>query len=197
MVLVLGSSGLYDLGPLGCFMQNNLIDEWRKHFVLHDKMLQIDSPILTPEIVLKASGHVEKFSDLMVKDTKTNETFRVDHLLTAQIEKLLKKNKKNVTLSSELNEVSKKIQSGLLNNPAEIDSIIVKYDIKSPNANELSKSAPFNLMFQTQLGLRADNKRFFSFWSIMWMFVLKIGTLIFISLKLPETRNGAGHIREL
>lgn len=44
-------------------------------------MLEVECPSVTPEPVLKASGHVDRFNDLMVKDVKTNECFRADHLL--------------------------------------------------------------------------------------------------------------------
>ena len=38
---------------------------------------------------LRASGHAERFSDLMVKDMSTGECFRADHLLEEHLEKLL------------------------------------------------------------------------------------------------------------
>ena len=38
--------------------------------------LQVDCTVLTPEPVLAASGHVERFADLMVKDLKNGECFR-------------------------------------------------------------------------------------------------------------------------
>lgn len=36
---------------------------------------------MTPYPVLKASGHVDRFIDLMVKDVKTHACYRADHLL--------------------------------------------------------------------------------------------------------------------
>ena len=53
MLHVTGVAGLYDFGPLGCAMKANLLQVWRNHFVLEDQMLEIDSSILTPEVVLK------------------------------------------------------------------------------------------------------------------------------------------------
>ena len=44
-------------------------------------MMEVECPSVTPEIVLKASGHVDRFSDLMCKDVKTLDCFRADHLL--------------------------------------------------------------------------------------------------------------------
>ncbi|ODV60527.1 glycine--tRNA ligase [Ascoidea rubescens DSM 1968] len=88
-----GVSGLYDYGPPGCAFQANIIDIWRKHFVLHEDMLEVDCSMLTPYDVLKTSGHVDKFSDYMSKDPKTGEIFRVDHLIEEVLEARLKGDK--------------------------------------------------------------------------------------------------------
>jgi glycyl-tRNA synthetase len=154
-----GSSGLFDLGPLGSLIQNNLVDEWKKHFVIFDKMHQVDCSILTPEPVLRASGHLAKFSDIMVKDSKTHESFRVDHLIKAFIEKILKTAKPSSL--NELNSLLKRIENSEITKMSEIDAIISQYSIKSPaTGNSLTNAAPFNLMFQTQLGANDSNKWF-------------------------------------
>ena len=44
-----------------------------KSFVLEEGMLEVECTNMTPEKVLKTSGHVDKFSDLMVKDSKTGD----------------------------------------------------------------------------------------------------------------------------
>jgi glycyl-tRNA synthetase len=36
----------------------------------------------------RASGHVDRFADLMVKDVGTGECFRLDHLIKSHLEKL-------------------------------------------------------------------------------------------------------------
>jgi glycyl-tRNA synthetase (class II) len=38
-----GVSGLYDYGPPGSALTNNIIDVWRKHFVLRENMLEGDA----------------------------------------------------------------------------------------------------------------------------------------------------------
>src|SRR6266516_3275748 len=48
-----GVSGLYDYGPPGCSLQANIVDLWRKHFVLEEDMLEVDCTMLTPHEVLK------------------------------------------------------------------------------------------------------------------------------------------------
>ncbi|KAF3932375.1 hypothetical protein ABW19_dt0202602 [Dactylella cylindrospora] len=88
-----GVSGLYDYGPPGCALQANIVDTWRKHFILEEDMLEVDCTMLTPHDVLKTSGHVDKFSDWMCKDPKTGEIFRADHLVEEVLEARLKGDK--------------------------------------------------------------------------------------------------------
>lgn len=57
-------------------------------------MLEVECPAVTPEIVLKASGHVERFTDFMVTDVKTGDCYRADHLLEGALEAALE-DKKN------------------------------------------------------------------------------------------------------
>lgn len=63
-----GEKGLFDFGPVGCALKDNILSLWKNHFILQESMLQIEGTCLTPEPVLKASGHVDRFTDLMVKD---------------------------------------------------------------------------------------------------------------------------------
>lgn len=76
-----GVTGLYDFGPMGCALKTNIVSTWRKHFILHDGMLEVESSMITPEPVLRASGHVERFCDYMVKDLQKGDCFRADHLI--------------------------------------------------------------------------------------------------------------------
>jgi glycyl-tRNA synthetase len=50
-----GVAGLYDYGPTGCALKNNIEQYFREHFFLEENMLEICSTNLTPEIVLKTS----------------------------------------------------------------------------------------------------------------------------------------------
>ena len=82
----LGVAGLYDYGPPGSSLQANIISEWRKHFIIEDTMLELDTTIMTPAPVFETSGHVARFADWMVKDTKTGDVLRADHLVKNVIE---------------------------------------------------------------------------------------------------------------
>eukprot|EP00887_Chlorella_sp_A99_P002628 scaffold6.g2628.t1 len=82
-------AGFYDYGPPGCAIKQNVTQIWRNHFVLEESMLEVECPAVTPEVVLKASGHVDRFTDFMVTDVKTGDCHRADHLLEAALEAAL------------------------------------------------------------------------------------------------------------
>ena len=49
-------------------------------------MLELDTTIMTPAPVFETSGHVARFADWMVKDTKTGDVLRADHLVKSVLE---------------------------------------------------------------------------------------------------------------
>ena len=102
-------AGLYDYGPMGCAMKAHMINLWRQHFILEENMLEVDCTILTPDPVLRASGHVERFADFMVKDVVTGECFRADHLLTQSLEKLIADPKCDADKKAEYEEVIRQV----------------------------------------------------------------------------------------
>ena len=105
---------------------------------------------LTPEPVLKTSGHVDRFTDLMVKDTEIGECFRADKLLEDAIDVLIES---NPTMPTEEKEDHLRVQRQAdAFSPEEIDELLVKYDCKGPSGNPYSPSFPFNLMFKTSIG---------------------------------------------
>lgn len=145
-----GITGQYDFGPMGCALKSNMLHAWRQFFVLEEQMLEVDCSILTPEPVLKASGHVDRFADLMVKDLSTGECFRLDHLIKAHLEKLASDKKATQELKDECTDITVKLD-GM--NKAEMAAILKKFNMKSPlTQNELSEPMEFNLMFATQIG---------------------------------------------
>ncbi|XP_065001712.1 glycine--tRNA ligase, mitochondrial 1-like isoform X2 [Musa acuminata AAA Group] len=146
-----GVAGLYDYGPPGCAVKSNVLAFWRQHFVLEENMLEVDCPCVTPEVVLKASGHVEKFTDLMVKDEKTGTCYRADHLLKDFCKEKLEK---DLTLSPEKAAELKHVIMVLDDLSAEeLGAKLKEYGITAPDTkNPLSDLYPFNLMFQTSIG---------------------------------------------
>ncbi|XP_064647807.1 glycine--tRNA ligase-like [Lineus longissimus] len=152
-----GVQGLYDFGPMGCAMKSNLINMWRNFFILEEQMLEVDCSMLTPEVILKASGHVERFSDYMVKDLKNGECFRCDHFIEAFLEKMISEKK---TPANVKEECRKHIMTIDNLNRDEMAALMKKYDMKSQNGNELSEPLEFNLMFATSIGPAGNVKGF-------------------------------------
>jgi hypothetical protein len=131
-------------------LQATMVDLWRKHFVLAESMLEMECTNLTPECVLKTSGHVERFTDLMVKDVTSGECFRADKLLEEAIDELLEN---NPTMPSEEKEDHLRTQRQAdAFTPAELDALLLKYDCKGPSGDPYSPAFPFNLMFKTSIG---------------------------------------------
>ncbi|KAI5476497.1 glycyl-tRNA synthetase [Pseudohyphozyma bogoriensis] len=175
-----GVKGLYDYGPPGSSLQANIIDLWRKHFIIEEEMLELDTTIMTLSDVLKTSGHVDKFTDWMCKDVKTNEVFRADHLIEGVLEARLKGDKeargvaaeekkeedpKKAKQKKKVKSVAVKLEDAVV---AEYESILAKIDnytgaelgqlirehkIVSPDTgNEVSEPVEFNLMFDSSIG---------------------------------------------
>mmetsp|Transcript_11374 Transcript_11374/g.34802 ORF Transcript_11374/g.34802 Transcript_11374/m.34802 type:complete len:684 (+) Transcript_11374:120-2171(+) len=144
-----GVKGLYDYGPPGCAVKNNVVQMWRNHFVVQEAMLEFEGTCLTYEPVLKASGHVDRFVDLMVKDSETETCFRADHIVEEHLEKIIDENN-----SEDEVERAKELLVGVDGMSAEtIDKVIREFDIKAPETdNSLTPAQPFNLMFGTSIG---------------------------------------------
>lgn len=146
-----GVAGLYDYGPPGCAVKSNVLAFWRQHFVLEENMLEVDCPCVTPEVVLKASGHVDKFTDLMVKDEKTGTCYRADHLLKDFCKDKLER---DPNLPAEKATEFRHVLAVLDDlSSEELGAKIKEYGITAPDTkNPLSAPYPFNLMFQTSIG---------------------------------------------
>jgi glycyl-tRNA synthetase len=173
-----GEKGLFDYGPPGCALQNNLVETWRKHFVLEEDMLEVDCTLVTPAAVFKTSGHVDKFVDWMCKDPKSGEIFRADHLVEQVLEVRLKgdkdarggaleadatkdaKRKKTVkdTKAVKLDDaVVKEYEETLAKidnyGGEELGHLIKKFNIKGPATGaHLDPPRAFNLMFPLAIG---------------------------------------------
>ncbi|WIA35437.1 hypothetical protein OEZ86_003878 [Tetradesmus obliquus] len=149
-------AGFYDYGPPGCAIKQNLTQAWRQHFVLEENMLEVECPAVTPEAVLKASGHVERFTDFMVTDVKTGDCYRADHLLEAAIEAALEDTK--APLSPEARKEAEDMLAGVGEMRAEaLGAALTKFGVVAPDTkNPISTPFPFNLMFKTSIGPRGD-----------------------------------------
>ncbi|KAH7921514.1 glycyl-tRNA synthetase [Leucogyrophana mollusca] len=172
-----GVAGLYDYGPPGSSLQANLFAEWRKHFIVEDHMLELDTTIMTPAPVFETSGHVARFADWMVKDIKTGDVLRADHLVKNVLEARLagdkearglaaqppddkdKKRKKKIKttaiqLADEKVKEYEVILAQLDNfSGPELGELCRKHDLRNPDTdNEVGEPQQFNLMFASSIG---------------------------------------------
>jgi glycyl-tRNA synthetase len=124
-----GIAGLYDYGPLGCVMKSNIIELWRRIYALQEGFVEIDGDTVGPEIVFKASGHVDNFADLITSCTKCEEGFRADHLVK--------------DLHPNPGALSKK----------ELEELMREKRVVCPACGgDLGHVEEFNLMFKTKIG---------------------------------------------
>lgn len=131
-----GFASTYDYGPLGTQILRNIKESWWNWFV--DKRLDvlgIDGAVFCHPKTWEASGHVESFSDPLVEDKVTHQRYRADHLI----------------------EEALKIDTAQLSFD-ELQALIEKHDLKSPDGNPLTKLKSFNLLMEAKLGSTEQNK---------------------------------------
>ncbi len=128
-----GASGFINWGPLGSAMKRKIEDKFRDIFLRRLNFYEIESPIIAPERVFRASGHVDNFREPMVECKKCGRKFRADHLL-----------QEFANLSSQETD-----KMGL----QEIKVEIERQKIRCPECNgEFSEPKYFLTMFQTNIG---------------------------------------------
>jgi glycyl-tRNA synthetase len=112
-------------------LQANIIAEWRKHFIIQEHMLELDTTIMTPAPVFETSGHVARFADWMVKDLQTGDVLRADHLVEGVLEARLKGNEEArgaqqaIPQTSDSDKKKKKVKSAAV--PLE-DGVVAEYE---------------------------------------------------------------------
>ncbi|MBW9222298.1 glycine--tRNA ligase [Methanothermococcus sp. SCGC AD-155-C09] len=125
-----GIAGFVDYAPLGTMLKNNVIDTWRRHYIVNEEFYEIDSPTITPHEVLKASGHVDNFTDPMVECKGCLESFRADHIIEESID---------------MDTEGKSLK--------ELEALIEKHNISCPKCGgQLGEVKRYNLMFLTSIG---------------------------------------------
>lgn len=79
-----GLNSIYDYGPLGTELKNNLKKAWFDFMLARRDVVALDSSILMHPQIWKASGHIDGFSDPLVDCKKCKSRFRADHLLESK-----------------------------------------------------------------------------------------------------------------
>jgi glycyl-tRNA synthetase len=77
-----GLQGIYDYGPFGVELKNNLRAAWWRSIVYErDDVEGLDASIITHRLTLKHSGHEETFADPMVDCRECQHRMRADHVV--------------------------------------------------------------------------------------------------------------------
>ncbi|MBK7243207.1 MAG: glycine--tRNA ligase [Saprospiraceae bacterium] len=175
-----GLSAVYDYGPNGIELKNNIKTYWWKSMVqMHENIVGLDSAIFMHPKTWKASGHVDAFNDPLVDNKDSKKRFRADTLIEDAIAKIEAKAEKEVEkaksrfgesfdekLYRETNprvvEYLQKSQSYTnrlteamtKNDMIELKNIIDDLEIVDPDSGSKNwtEVRQFNLMFYTQLG---------------------------------------------
>ena len=88
-----GVAGFFDYGPLGSQLKNNLENLWRNFYIAQDNCVEINTPVITLQEVLQASGHVDEFTDLTIDCKKCKKSYKVEDIIEGEmtVEKAIKK----------------------------------------------------------------------------------------------------------
>ena len=123
-----GLASCYDYGPLGVELKNNVKRAWWKSVVhMRDDIVGLDSSILMHPMIWKASGHADKFADLISECKKCHSRTRVDHL---------------------------KNEDG---SEGDVDNLSSKVCPACGSVGQFTEPMPFKLMFETQMGANAED----------------------------------------
>ncbi len=146
-----GVGGVYDYGPFGVELKNNLRAYWWRYMVhYHSNVVGLDAAIFMHPRVWEASGHVAMFHDPMVDNLDTKNRYRADQLIEAKIEQLRRKKKhaRAEALQAALNAAMQQ------QDMAALGRLIEEYEIADPESGSKRWTAvrQFNLMFSTRMG---------------------------------------------
>ncbi len=174
-----GLGGIYDYGPMGVELKNNIKEYWWKAMVqMHENITGLDSAIFMHPKIWKASGHVDAFNDPMVDNKDSKKRYRADQLLEGVVEKYQEKAEKEVekakkrfgesfdeNLFRQTNPrvlenmekaaaVEKRLATAMsANDMAELKAMLDELEVVDPESGSRNwtEVRQFNLMFSTQM----------------------------------------------
>ncbi|MDW0247239.1 MAG: glycine--tRNA ligase, partial [Nitrososphaeraceae archaeon] len=124
-------AGFWEYGPTGNNLKNNFIELWRRELLRRDDMIEIDGSQIMSRSVFVASGHLDNFTDPIIKCKNCGATFRADRYITEKTGK-----------------ETPELLSG-----SEIDKLIMEYSLKCGSCNgPFHESSRFNMMFKVEIG---------------------------------------------
>ncbi|MGA8543063.1 MAG: glycine--tRNA ligase [Thermoplasmata archaeon] len=135
-----GAQGLYDYGPLGAALKRRVEEAWAAWFVglSHDYHL-IEPAEILPEAVVRASGHLENFTDPEIVCDQCHTAFRAETVLE---------------------KVRPEGVDGL--STSQIAEVVHANQVRCPHCGSpaLSVPEPFHLMFGLEFGVTGKERAY-------------------------------------
>ncbi len=175
-----GLSAVYDYGPYGVELKNNIKQYWWQAMVqMHDNITGLDAAIFMHPKTWKASGHVDAFNDPLVDNKDSKKRYRADVLVESHIEKIEAKVDKELRKATErfgeqfnetvyretnprvagyiteINAISQRLATCMSAGDMDgLKALIEDLEIADPEtgSRNWTEVRQFNLMFNTQLG---------------------------------------------
>ena len=182
-----GLSAVYDYGPYGSELKNNLKDFWWKSMTqLNDNIVGIDSSVFMDPMTWKASGHLDAFNDPLIDNKDSKKRYRADVLIEdhmskikSKIDKEIKKaskrfgekfdekvfrktNERVLKYSQNITEINKKMNDCLKSNDRKgLRNLIISLNINDPvsGTSNWTDVKQFNLMFSTEIGSSSESSK--------------------------------------
>ncbi len=179
-----GLGAVYDYGPNGVELKNNIRDYWWKSMVnMNDNIVGLDSAIFMHPTTWKASGHVDAFNDPLIDNKDSKKRYRADVLIEEHVAKIEGKIEKEVKKAAKRFGDSFDEEQFVSTNPRVVGykekcTSIMQRFAQAMNDNDLvdvkvlieelgivcpvsgtknwTDVRQFNLMFKTQMGSTTD-----------------------------------------
>lgn len=180
-----GLAAVYDYGPNGVEMKNNIKQYWWKAMTqMHENIVGIDSAIFMHPKIWKASGHVDAFNDPLIDNKDSKKRYRADVLIEDYIAKIEEKINKEITKAQkrfgdkfdkqqflntserckgykiEIDTISKRYAQLMQDNDlVGLKNLIDELGIVDPisGTRNWTDVRQFNLMFATKIGSVSDD----------------------------------------
>ncbi len=179
-----GLGAVYDYGPNGAELKNNIKAYWWKSMVhYHENIVGLDAAIFMHPLTWKASGHVDAFNDPMIDNKDSKKRYRADVLIEDYIEKIRGKIEKEVKKAAKrfgdafdekqyletnprvlgyqqkIEEITRRMVTALETEKLDdLKALIEELEIACPisGSKNWTDVRQFNLMFSTQMGSLSD-----------------------------------------
>ena len=135
-----GAQGLYDYGPLGTALKRRIERAWTAWFVGRSPdYYVIDPSAIVPEAVVRASGHLENFTDPEISCDACHSVYRAETVL----EKVRPNGIDGLT-------------------PGQIEEVVRSHQVHCPSCGSAALSVPraFNLMFDVPFGVASSDRAY-------------------------------------